>query len=175
MRLDKLQSGLARLCVDAELRALAEKSPRAAAAKLNLTVEELDEVASTAGLPRFAASLINKRLGQVRLLLPRTYAALGEEFDRRFRAWAGTHPTAGVKKHQRDAIRFAAELRGVEDPGWIGDVAAYEAAWIEARLGRRFLVRRFSRRVRLDPPGDGICWGLWLRLPGGRLRHSLLP
>lgn len=175
MRLEKLQAAVARLSVDADLRALARDNPRQAAAALGQTLEELQRTASTAGLPGFAASLVNKRLGQVRLLLPRTAAALGEEFDRRFRAYAVSRPVAGVKKHQQDAIVFAAELAAAAEPAWLADLAAYEAAWVEANVGRRLVVRRFGWRVSRESPSKGVCWAVWLRLPGGRLRHFVGP
>ncbi len=175
MRLDKLQAALVRLSVDGELRALAEKDPLKAAAALEVTSDELAEVVSIAGLPRFAAALVNKRLGQVKLLLPRTASVLGGEFDRRFRAWAASRPTAGVKKHQRDAVAFAAELRLISDPAWVGELAAYEAAWVEAGLGRRFLTRRFVARVNRDPPQPGRCLAVWLRWPAGTMRHFAWP
>jgi len=175
VQLEKLQAALARLSVDADLRALARENPRQAAAALGLALEELQQIARTAGLPGFAASLVSKRLGQVRLLLPRTAAALGEEFDLRFRAYAASRPVAGVKKHQRDAIAFAAELGDADEPAWLADLAAYEAAWVEAIMGRRLLVRRLGWRMSHEPPSKGLCWAVWLRLPASGLRHFAWP
>ena len=40
-----------------------------------------------------------------------------------------------------------------------------------AGLGARY----FGWRVARESPSKGLCWAVWLRLPGGRLRHFVGP
>jgi hypothetical protein len=102
----------------------------------------------------FARSLQRKRLGEVAKQLPATRAALGEGFAPLFFRYADTFVPAGVAKHTRDARAFCAFLErlaraGELEPPWIGEVAGYEAAWLEAwDPSRRLLVRRFRHAVR---------------------------
>ena len=129
-------------------------------------------------LERFAAGLVRKRGGEVRRLLPRTAATLGERFGGLFQAFAAGRATEGPLRHQRDAVAFAAWLGRLADPSTASaaETARYESGWIEMRLGRRLLLRRFREGVVNPatnlpaPPGSGR-WTivLWLRGRRGRI------
>lgn len=119
-------------------------------------------------LEAFARSLVRKRAGEVRALLPRTAAALGERFSQTFASFARGRPTSGAKRHARDAIAFARWIQG-QGLDAAAEIARYESAWVEMGLGRRWLIRRFRRRVDQAGPAasSGALWMAWWRAPWG--------
>lgn len=111
----------------------------------------------------FARSLLRKRAGEVRELLPRTVEQLGSAFESRFEDYAQSRPTAGARRRQDDAIGFA---RWLDDGSPAGDLARYEAAWVEMWRGRRLLLRKFRHAVDApNPQRAATLRMLWLRLP----------
>ncbi len=160
MELARRQAALARLAVDAELLEQFLSEPSAAAAGLGIAPHEAELLASrVGGLARFARSLVSKRLGEARRLLPRTALLLGERFDTVFRRYAATTPSRGPRRHERDALALADRLAS-ELTGEARQALLYEKGWIQARLGRQLVVRRL---------GSGSV-AVWLRL-GRQLRH----
>ena len=160
MELARRQAALARLAVDADLRSRFFESPRKAAGGLDVTPEEAQELAEQVeGLPQFARSLLNKRLGEVRRLLPQAAELAGKRFDEEFRRFAERNPPRGVHRHQRDALALADRLKPLLQ-GEAREALLYESGWIEARLGRVFVVRRIGP----------ARFAVWLRV-GRRLRQ----
>lgn len=143
MDLDALQRELAR-------RAVGAPTPETPESQL-----PLDQMNA------FARSLIRKRAGQVRSMLPRTVEAMGKRFEARFAEYANSRPTKGPRRHADDAIGFAAWLNAGSHTG---DLARYEAAWVEIARGRRWVMRRFRHPVE-DIESQGTVLMLWLRLP----------
>ena len=160
MELAKRQSVLARLLTELELRESFLDSPADAAESLGITVEQSEELAaSVRGLPELARSLVGKRLGVVERLLPWTAQLAGERFSEEFRSYACVTPSAGLWRHERDALALARRLQ-TELDGAALDALLYESAWVEARMGRRMIVRGIG-------PGS---YGVWIRLRG-KVRH----
>lgn len=125
----------------------------------------------------FARSLVRKRAGEVRILLPRTAEALGSDFVKEFQRYAAGHSVEGAKRHAADAVAFARRL-GEAAPAWIADLARYEAAWVELELGRKLLLRRFSHAVDSEQAASiATVWMIWVRLPwiGKVLSRRLWP
>jgi hypothetical protein len=146
--------------VNEDLRARFFDSPAQTAAELQLTASEAAELAAAVeGLPQFGRSLLRKRLGEARRLLPRTAGRIGERFDQEFLRFAANRPTAGMHRHERDALAFAASLQiGLDDSS--RQTLVEETGWIEAGLGRSLVIRRL---------GVGAV-AVWLRT-GRTIRH----
>jgi hypothetical protein len=186
MALAEVQRALARLYTDGEAREGFLADPAAGGAALGLSAAD---AALLAGLPAqqlrfFAASLRRKRLGEVAKRLPLTHQALGARFAALFWRYADTYLPSGTKKHRQDAIAFAAFIAAERpDPPWAGDLARYEAAWLQdSEPARRAVLQRFHYPVDrlahavamgIAPPVPRPTLVLWLRLwSGGRLRHA---
>lgn len=138
-------------------RELARRAVGAEGAKDSPSELPLDQVRS------FARSLLRKREAEVRGLLPRTAQALGDSFRTRFEDYARNRPTEGTHRHHDDAIGFA---RRLDDGSPAGELACYEAAWVEMWRGRRLLARRFRHAVdEADPQRSATVRMLWLRRP----------
>lgn len=195
MGLAETQRALARLYTDAEWRARFFRDPAGVGAELGLRPEEAEQLAQVSARKAdyFAASLVNKRLGEVTKLLPLTARVLGQEFRKLFRAFAAGYVPRGVGKHTEDAIAFAgfmrrgARLAGV-GPEWLPDLLAYEREWLKASRPRMHLgvrlfrcaVERLARSVARDPSAPDFdprpTLALWLRLtPRGKLHHRAVP
>jgi hypothetical protein len=188
MGLRETQAFLARLFTDRRLRGDFFADPVAVAKRFGLDDEEAQNLA---GLDRreveaFAESLIGKRALDARKVLPLTAKALGKDFDALlFEAIEGP---PSKQRHRADAaalMRLLVSRRDLE-LAWIGDLARYEMAFVEAARPRgALLARRFSYPVdeiarQLDAgerpnPARCGCVGLWLRAPGGRLFWRLFP
>jgi hypothetical protein len=186
MALAEVQRALARLYTDADTRERFLADAAAAGAALGLSAQETAQLAELPAqqLRFFAASLRRKRLGEVAKLLPLTHQALGAQFARLFWRYADSYLPGGTKKHPQDAIAFAAFIADAAplDPPWAGDLARYEAAWLQgADPTRRAVWQRFrypagqlARAVAAGaaPPSPRFTLTLWVRLwPGSRLRH----
>jgi hypothetical protein len=186
MALAEVQRALARLYTDTAVRERFLADPARVGAALGLSA---DEAALLARLPAaqlryFADSLRRKRLGEVAKRLPLTHQALGARFAARFWQYADTFLPHGPHKHRQDAVAFAAFLARTAalDPPWAGELARYEAAWLEsAAPTRRALWLRLGyppgRLIQAaaggaTPPAPQPSLALWLRLrPGGRWCH----
>jgi hypothetical protein len=190
MALREVQAALARLFTDEAARASFFKDPQSAGRALGLDEADAALLARMAppAIRQFAASLKAKRVLDARKLMPLTAEALGEAFAGHFRA--AVAPLAENAGRSEEAQAFAARLAAVAktreaEPVWIGDLARYEAAFVEAAT------RRFGLRLRLfrypiativiairagAPPGDIAAkptLGVWARRAGGRLFHRL--
>ena len=147
----------------AQQRELARRAVGVEASERSPAELPLDQVES------FARSLLRKRAAEVRGLLPRTAAALGESFGARFQEYARGRATIGPHRHCDDALGFAHALLA-DTPPAIVDLARYEAAWIQLRLGKRLRLCSFRYTVdepELTPtPTRSRIWVLWLRAPG---------
>jgi len=112
------------------------KLNQAEQAKLNSILQ--DEVKS------FATSLIRKRLGQVKNMLPGTCALLGETLWDLFQCFAANQSTSGVKRHLIDARNFTRYL-DQKNRSEIFNVKAhkavlkYEQTWLNSELSIRCL------------------------------------
>lgn len=179
MALKETQALLARLFTDANLRRAFFEDPTGVMPGFGLSREE---AATLAALDRreveaFAHSLLGKRALDARKVLPLTAKALGADFDRLlFQAIDGPAPPA---RHRADAAALARLLsERPPDPGWIGDLARFETAFVFAARPCFFL-RRFdwpvndiARRLMAGAPvaaKPGRRLGVWMRAPGGKL------
>lgn len=166
MGLRELQSALARLFTDAELRRRYQEDPRSVGTALGIGREEMEQwlALSSEQIANFSDGLLRKRLAAVRSLLPRSAKRLGHALDESFYAWAQTVPSQGMDHHLRDAWIFADRLlsENVASP-WERDLIRWERALIGLRLDRcalrwcrlRYDVTDSSRDDVGDPPtGD---------------------
>jgi len=182
MGLTQQQELLARLFTDAALRERFGVDPEAVGREFRLSDEEARQIAAVRGVETFACSLLGKRLGEVREVLPLTAEVLSGDFVPLFREYAesaGAPPPGGPRA---DAVRFTDFLaRRSVGPPWIGDLARYEAVWLGASprlLTARFFrypVPRLARAVLGGKPSGRVTpvptVALWFRVGRGPLRH----
>jgi len=119
-----------------------------------------------------------------------TAQALGKSFAEHFRA--AVAPLRHNADRGEEAQALAARLAALADraalaPLWIGDLARYEAAFVEAsrrRFGLRLRLFRYpiaiiaaSLHAGAEPAAVApkLSLGVWARRPGGRLFHRLWP
>lgn len=192
MGLRELQSALARLFTDAELRRRHQEDPRSLGIALGIGEEEMGQwlALSSEQIANFSDGLLRKRLAAVRSLLPRTAKRLGNALDESFYAWAQTVPSQGMDHHLRDAWMFGDHLlsQNVASP-WERELIRWERALVGQRLGRcafrwlrlRYDVTDSARDGAGDPPACNLdvltiaCFGyrrLFVRR--GRLRSEKL-
>jgi len=86
-------------------------------------------------LTRFAESLVGKRLGQTRHVLPRTRARLGEDFSVRFISWARDHSPRSTHTASDDAHGFGTQLLTQNLEPEVRDILRWEL--LHLGLGRR--------------------------------------
>lgn len=113
MGLEAVQAALARLYTDDRLRERFFAAPGETAAAMGLAPEDAARVADIdrEQVEAFAESLKLKRFGEVRDLLPRARASIGDEALReRFLAFAAGFLPAGLHKHVADALAFSSAL-----------------------------------------------------------------
>ena len=144
-------------------------------AKLNSILE--DEVTS------FATSLIRKRLGQVKNMLPGTCALLGEKLWDLFQCFAANQATNGVKRHLIDARNFTHYLAQKNANEFFNvkahqAVLKYEQTWLNSELSIRCIkvssfrhdisnyAQRLAKReaVATYSGKPRVC--IWLRISG---------
>ncbi len=191
MGLREVQAALARLFTDEVARDEFLADPKGGAAALGLGEDDARHLAAIApqSLARFAGGLKSKRILDARKKLPLTAQALGARFADHWRAattsTAARREIADVQAMAERLSRLAAQ--GSIEPPWIGDLARYEAAFVEAS------VRRFGLRMRMfDYPIATLALALragalreavaprrtlaiWARAPGRRLFHRAWP
>jgi hypothetical protein len=190
MALSAVQAALARLFTDEAVRASFLEDPQSAARALGLDEADASMLAQLApqALRQFAGSLKAKRILDARKIMPLTAQALGEAFAGHFRAAVAPLPENAGRGEEAQALaaRLAtlAKTRAIS-PVWIGDLARYEAAFVEAATRRSGLrLRLFGYPVgtigvalRAPAPPKDIAakptLGIWARRPGGRLFHRL--
>ena len=190
MALSEVQTALARLFTDEAARAAYFKDPQGAGRSLGLDDADARLLAELAprALRQFAGSLKAKRVLDARKRTPLTAQVLGVAFNEHLHAAAATLPIGAGRVEEAHALadRLAAFARtDALSPDWIGDLARYEAAFVEAayrRAGLRLLLFRYPVGIVAaalqagSPIGDippRATLGLWARWPGGRLTHRL--
>jgi hypothetical protein len=187
MGLAEAQRLLARLSTDAPLRARFRANPAAVAGEFGLTPDEARTLSALpiAQLDDFAASLIGKRRGEVEMLLPMTFRAIGPaRFASLFRRHASAYVPSGIKKHRDDAIAFAGLLAREPDPPWLADLARLEASSLIVQdPSRRWTAIRLRHhpadlaRAAIEGGEPGRRWTIvaWFRVGhGGFLRRVIL-
>lgn len=113
MSLQTLQCALAELftSVDARLRYDADSETFCRSYRLDERERAQLEALAGNAIASYAATLIAKRCSEAARLLPRTRAALGDEFARTFGAWANGSPLGeGPARYARDAAGFCKNL-----------------------------------------------------------------
>ncbi|MGJ0425467.1 hypothetical protein [Methylocystis sp.] len=189
MALAQTQALLARLFTDDDLRREFFEAPIAVASRFGLSMHDTQRLA---GIDRreieaFAQSLLGKRALYARRALPLTARALGDRFDALFRQ--AIRGAARDATNRSDAAALTAFLdRRVAkcelEPPWVADLARFELAFIDAgRSGAILFFRAFNFSVvsiaQALARGEEISavrrktFGVWARLPRGRLRWRL--
>lgn len=160
MALQQQQDLLARLYTDPNVRQQFLNEPSSFADDLGLSDEDAEALAKAAGyeVNWFADSLVNKRLREVRKLLPISERVIGrDEFERRFREFAAGFAPTTVKKHLEEALAFA-EVLFTDDRI---DLARFESR----RLRHGAVGQRISGcLLRNDPRSSDVYsgFGFWI-------------
>jgi len=177
MELILTQKILARLYTDAALREQFLADPRSVQEEFGLTGAELHSLTRLpqAQLEYFAASLVRKRAREVSKLLPVTARAMGGAFEPAFHSFAERFRPAGIKKHCDDAVTFAVFLRkwareGALAPRWLGDLASYEAANLEATHSTRRFTATFLQYAVAETVALAARWNY---LPSVEARQAI--
>ena len=129
----------------------------------------------------FALSLLRKRLGVIKKILPATCALLAENLSSLFQAFAADKPTTGVKRHLIDASNFANYLTQ-RNPNQIFGldehkaVLEYEKTWVNSELSPLVLkvkcfkhdISKYTTQLERQEP-NRVYYGkprlcIWLRL-----------
>jgi hypothetical protein len=190
MALSAVQAALARLFTDEAARADFLRDPQAMGRALGLDARDAETLARLAprALRQFAGSLRAKSALDARKRMPLTAQALGEAFADHWRAAVASLPAGASRADEAQALAArVAALAGEKRlaPEWIGDLARYEAAFVEAaqrRFGMRMRLFRFPvMRIAARLHGGGAVddcvarttLGVWARWPGGRLFHRV--
>ncbi len=138
-----LTTALARLLSDASLREAYRQDRRGTAARLAVRAADRSGFLSLDPglLDRQADTLLNKRLHEVRRLLPETFTRMGAEAPSLFRTYAQTRWPVGHMRHLDDAVAFCRHL-----------IANGTGKVNRAELNRmRFVLRRQHLAVHLVP------------------------
>jgi hypothetical protein len=109
MSLHGVQCALAELFTDAGAREHFDRDGAAFAAARGLTEREREQLdaLSSSSIPAYAATLVRKRRAEAARLLPKTHAALGEDFGAAFNTWAARASLpADESRYARDAAGF---------------------------------------------------------------------
>lgn len=164
-------AALGRLLTERDLRAEFTRAPGEVARRLAARPEEAAALAALdpEGLEAQARTVLQKRLHEVRRLLPVTFAGLGERGRTLFLEYAGAQWPAGHRRHLVDAVAFGRHLRA----RGVAGASAAELHWLEFLLGKR---RLSVRAVRDLPCGDRRRAGLQVlyRTRAGRPRRFAL-
>lgn len=190
MALGDVQAALARLFTDEAARQAFLQDPADAGRSLGLELDDCSTLARLApeALRRFAGSLKSKRALDARKMLPLTARTLGDAFAAHYSA--AVSPLAPGVHRSAQAQAFAVRLQALARarqlaPAWIGDLARYEATFVEAsrqRFGLRLRLFRFAvGSIAFALLGGGAVGvvaprrslGVWVRLPSGRLFHRI--
>jgi hypothetical protein len=184
MALADVQGVLARLFTDEAARAVFFEDPEGAARAFGLDDDDSATLARLApqALRQFAGSLKAKRVLDARKTMPLTAQALGAAFAEYLSAAAAPLGPGASRVAQAHALASRLSARA-DAPAWIGDLARYEAAFVEASQTRfglrlrlfRFPVAKIASRlhggVAVDDIAPQTTLGVWARRPGGRLIH----
>lgn len=128
MGLIELQNAMARLFTDERYQQQLVNDPLSTGAESGLTAEEIESLMTLAkeAIPAFSHSLLRKRFGEVRRLLPASSAILGAKNWPLFRDFAANHPTTGCHRHRQDAIEFADSLLRHDNDALQRDILRFE-------------------------------------------------
>ena len=157
MNLPEFQRILARIVTSPDLRERFLGDPEGVGDSLGWDIGLTRRLAAIPAqrLRRYGESLINKRCREASGWLPLTFRALGDSrFCTRFRDYAHLSLPRGPARHRADAIGFADMLRGAwpdlpEDPAWLVDLCAYEAASLRAgSMGGGIILLRLGHSPR---------------------------
>lgn len=145
MSLRHEQDLLARLYTDPELRGRFMRDPETAGGEFGVAPEISAQLASAAGdeLEFFSESLFWKRFNEVVKLLPESRAAVGEDFERRFREFAAGFVPDSIKKHLDDAYEFTGYLLAKGEHATV--VSRERARLAFYGYARNFVLNRHSR------------------------------
>lgn len=166
-------SAIAQLLSNITLRRAFRSDPEVTARKMQVCQHDLPELIklNADALDAQADVLIRKRLHETAQRLPMTRAALGEEFDRRFSAFAEQYWPTSHRRHDLDAATFAAELIQQRVQGVcrteLNSVrfAARKTSWPRIHLGAHVLRRgRKHRTLQLLYQRRGIVHNWIIRL-----------
>lgn len=155
MSLKSVQNLLAQIYTNSQMRQDFLKNPEQIGKTFGLNAEEIKQLSqiSSSQVHVFANSLKNKRLAEVREVLPFTYQVLGKEFNKLFWQYAETYLPAGIKKHRDDAVAFALFLENLTqtqeiEPVWLADVIKYERCRLQAsNINQKLIVSQFSYSI----------------------------
>jgi hypothetical protein len=152
MSLRDMQTFMARIFTDEDLRLRFLSEPEKVGRKHNLSATEIEQIKQI--LPEqiksFADSLFYKRLHEVEKFLPLTRKSLREDFEKHFRAFSNRFLPQTIKKHLEDATGFAAFLQAEElNPNWAKDIAKFESSRLSFRNSAKWLLlKRFDFDIR---------------------------
>jgi hypothetical protein len=183
-----LQEALARLATDPRQRRRWAADPSSAGAELSLSGKEIEALRAVplAALERYAGSLVAKRWGEVKNVIPATLRVC-PSVERRYRTWALSNPARaadtvlppGAAEAARALPALTAALRS--DPGeasYAADLLTYETLAACSRVDGA--AREMTSGFRIDRIAREIATGLVpvdperatteLRFEGGRVR-----
>ena len=192
MALVHVQSMLARIYTDKELRQKFLLNPFDVATEYNLEDSEIEQVIdlSKDQVESFSVSLIYKRLGEVRKKLPFTARLLGKKFSKIFFQYAQSSTPSGIKKHLEDTFLFATYIKrmAVQEKiaPWVVEVLQYEINGIRAVVSTvsvSLMIFHYDIRELIDlllsdsqvQPRKRLRMGLWIKyLPNKRIFHIII-
>ena len=185
MGLKEQQSALAKLYTSQSYREHLANSGSTLDDRLQLNEAEQEKLNSIleGEVTSFANSLVRKRLGQVKNMLPGTCALLGETLWDLFKCFAANQPTSGVKRHLIDAKNFSHYLaqknaNEVFNQKAHKAVLKYEQTWLDSELSIRFLkfssfrhdisnyAQRLAKREAVATYSGKPRLCIWLRISG---------
>lgn len=190
MALAQTQALLARLFTDDDLRREFFEAPIAVSSRFGLSMHDTQRLAEIdrREIEAFAQSLIGKRTLYARRALPLTARALGDRFDALFRQ--AIRGAARDATNRSDAAALTAFLdrrvaKCESEPPWVADLARFELAFVDAgRSGAALFFRAFdfdvaslAQALARDEEISAVrrkTFGVWARLPRGRLRWRLI-
>lgn len=190
MGLKEFQNVMARLATERAYRECFAAEAAVEGKKAGLTGEEVEQLVELlpSAIPQFSRSLLRKRQGEVRELLPASAAALGDLFWALFEEFGSDHPTHGRQRRRDDALEFADWLLSRESlpptdvP--LREILEFErcdlAVWTMKRgiralffrhdLGEMLIkLRNGEAEVRYTGPPMLAVWLRWH--PDGRVRY----
>lgn len=184
MGLIDLQNAMARLFTDELFQQQLVNDPQLIGVESGLTAEEIDSLMTLAkeAIPAFSNSLLRKRFGEVRRLLPASSTILGAKNWPLFRDFAANHPTTGCHRHRQDAIEFADSLLELPNDLLLRDILRFEREDLDVwNSGYSFRCRYFRHDLvsaisRIRAGENNIHYtgrptlAVWIRL--GRSRRA---
>ncbi len=194
MALVQVQSLLARLYTDADLREKFFVDPDQIAKEFCLSQTEVENFSQInhIQIKSFSVSLIQKRLSEVRKKLGLTSRLLGPRFPPLFFRFAQAKPGHGIRKHLEDCFAFADFLRSVARregiPEWILEILRYEMMGLKTAYGRGLslhvsffkyaiqdlLIELLRKGNNSSQPKRKFTVGIWMRIfSNKRVWHKL--